>query len=306
MAGAHGGGAASIAAAPLDRSAGAGAAPIDQPDDIAASHGGGPRVGSAAVAVADGDRAGAAGAVAGGQVGAAVAGDASGAAGGGAAGQLADGNVRGAAADRAGVDSRVAGIQSRDDARHVAEDDATAAGREESGLAEADRRRGAAESRAMGERRHAEATVDVEGRARSEVAGAQGDARGRAEGEVPGQVRGSVSQAEQAEHAGDQTGHGPQPDAPSDVRAARFRAEAEVGRARSDAHRPESEARGAELVAESRTADARDPSGAAARHESVSRSEHLGESESASRRAEEEAAHPDRAAKDRARKLDDE
>jgi hypothetical protein len=256
-----------------------------------------PRVGSAAVAAMEGDASGAAGALAGGQVGAAARGDASGAAGGGTAGRLADGDLRGAAAGEAGTGPRLAGADSADDIESAALSDARAVGREESGLAEAESRRAQAESRVSGERRHAESQADVEGRATAEKAGLDSDARGQ----VPAEVHGSMSDAEAAR---DRAAAPPDPAREAESRAAAERAVAERA-----TDRPQAEADSARSRAESRAPgvqEARDPGGAAAREGSGARAEHLGESESAARRAEHAASDPDREAKSRIKKLDDE
>ena len=103
---------------------------------------------------------------------------------------------------------------------------------------------------------------------------------------------------------------GTAPDPASQAHSAEFSAKAEVSDAERDARRPEGEARSARSQAEGQTADARDPVATAdregSREASHRRSEHVGEQESAVERAKGTADQPDREAKTRARKLDDE
>jgi phage baseplate assembly protein gpV len=272
--------------------------PASAPDAAGSAGGSGHmRVGTAGVAVMEGDGAGAAGAIGGSQVGAAFAGDAGGAAGGGQTGALVEGDVRGAAVAGGHVDSRVAGIHSTDDAERQVNMEAEAQGKERSGYNQVESEKNRAEGTVRGEERDLRAQADVKGQAQARVDAETSPARDRQyevererrdlenKADVEGQARAEV---------GTREGH----------------ARGEVGRAERVKDRPQDEVSNQRYQAEAKTGEARDPERAAetrsGRAESRGRSENLGDAERSKGEAESASSDPNRAAKNRIRKLDDE
>jgi phage baseplate assembly protein gpV len=259
------------------------------------------KVGSAAVSAIEGDSAGAVRHVAGGRAGAAASGDAAGVAGGGAGGHLATGDARGAAVASGQVDSRAARIDSSEDVEREVADRSTQEGKQQSGVAAAERDAAQAENRAAREMRDVEHQADVEGRARGEVSHEQN--------KVAGEVQKPRREADDLRRQGDVEAR-----AEAEVSHEKSAAQGEVRRVERDVRRPESEVRGRQSQGELKVADHRDPERVAereSRREVRSTRDHremqnARDAENAARDAERTSDDPGQAGKQRVKKLDEE
>ena len=175
--------------------------------------------------------------------------------------------------------------------------EAESQGKEKSGYNRVEGEKDRAEGTVRGEQRDLEAKADIKGQARARVDAGTSPARERQY-----QVE---SERRDLEDKADVEGH-----ARAEVSTHESHAQGEVSRARRVKDRPGDEVSHQRYQAEAKTGDARDPKSAAetrsSREASRGRAENLGDAERSKGEAEGASDDPNRAAKDRIRKLDDE